>query len=49
MQLQVNATEIKTVYEQQLSMAKISMCLSITRRKASPGCISTTTMNLPWY
>ncbi len=48
MQPGVNATEIQTVYEQQPSMAKISMCLSYNKT-ASPGCCISTTnsVNLP--
>lgn len=49
MQLQINAPEIKTVYEQQLFNGKISMCLSITKLRVSVDCISTITMNLRWY
>lgn len=49
MQLQINAPEIKTVYEQQLFNGKISMCSSITKLRVSAGCISMTTMNLPRF
>lgn len=49
MQLQVNATEIKTVYEQQLFNGKNFHVFIYNKTEASPGCISTTIMNLPWY
>lgn len=49
MQLQVNATEIKTVYEQQLFNGKNFHVFIYNKTESVTGCISTTTMNLPWY